>query len=107
MTSIPAYLALKALARGFRHPVSAREKTGLDSLRYYLNKVLRCFFRLSGVGQVRSINALIGNDAQATGEVREVTAWEALYNPVCSLSSPEAVLLSITRYARYTIRQGT
>ncbi len=66
-------LSVESIAPGISvHPVSAREKTGLDSLRYYLNRgATAAFLGSSGVGKSALINALIGNDAQATGEVRE------------------------------------
>ncbi|MDD5701095.1 MAG: ribosome small subunit-dependent GTPase A [Dehalococcoidales bacterium] len=52
------------------HAVSAREGTGLDSLRDYLTKGNTvAFLGSSGVGKSALINALLGKEKQETGEV--------------------------------------
>ncbi len=54
------------------HPVSAKERTGLDALRNYLLKGKTiAFLGSSGVGKSALINALLGVERQDTGEVRE------------------------------------
>ncbi|MDD4876670.1 MAG: ribosome small subunit-dependent GTPase A [Dehalococcoidales bacterium] len=54
------------------HPVSAKERTGLDALRNYLTKGnTTAFLGSSGVGKSAIINALLGIEKQETGEVRE------------------------------------
>lgn len=53
-------------------PVSAREKTGLDTLEAYLGKgKTAAFLGSSGVGKSALINALLGVEKQKAGEVRE------------------------------------
>ena len=53
------------------HPVSARDRTGLDSLSGYLSKgKTAAFLGSSGVGKSALINALLGVEKQATGAVR-------------------------------------
>jgi ribosome biogenesis GTPase / thiamine phosphate phosphatase len=54
------------------HPVSARERTGLEALRQYLTKgKTTAFLGSSGVGKSAIINSLLGVDRQETGAVRE------------------------------------
>jgi ribosome biogenesis GTPase len=54
------------------HAVSARERTGLDSLNTYLSEGRTvAFLGSSGVGKSALINALLGVEKQKTGEVRE------------------------------------
>jgi ribosome biogenesis GTPase / thiamine phosphate phosphatase len=54
------------------HPVSAREKTGLDALKGYLNRgKTAAFLGSSGVGKSALINALLGMEKQRTVNVRE------------------------------------
>ena len=54
------------------HPVSAKERIGLDALRNYLTKGnTAAFLGSSGVGKSALINALLGVEKQETGEVRE------------------------------------
>lgn len=54
------------------HPVSARERVGLDALKYYLVKGnTAAFLGSSGVGKSALINALLGVEKQETGEVRQ------------------------------------
>jgi ribosome biogenesis GTPase len=54
------------------HAVSARQKTGLDTLRSYLDRgQTAAFLGSSGVGKSALINALLGTEKQVTGEVRE------------------------------------
>jgi len=54
------------------HPVSAKEKTGLEALRKYLAKGYTvAFLGSSGVGKSALINALLGTEKQEVGEVRE------------------------------------
>ncbi len=54
------------------HPVSAKERIGLDALRRYLTKGHTvAFLGSSGVGKSALINALLGVEKQDTGEVRE------------------------------------
>jgi ribosome biogenesis GTPase len=54
------------------HPVSAKEKIGLESLRSYLTKGHTvAFLGSSGVGKSALINALLGIKKQEVGEVRE------------------------------------
>jgi len=64
---------VEAIAPGISiHPVSAKERIGLDELRNYLargNTV--AFLGSSGVGKSALINALLGVDKQKTGEVRD------------------------------------
>jgi ribosome biogenesis GTPase len=64
---------VKAIADGIPiHPVSAKERTGLDALRSYLAKGHTvAFLGSSGVGKSALINALLGVEKQDTGEVRE------------------------------------
>ena len=54
------------------HPVSAKERIGLDALRNYLTKGNTvAFLGSSGVGKSALINALLGEEKQETGEVRQ------------------------------------
>jgi len=54
------------------HPVSAKEKTGLEALRNYLFKGHTvAFLGSSGVGKSALINALLGIEKQEVGEARE------------------------------------
>jgi ribosome biogenesis GTPase len=54
------------------HPVSAKERLGLDALRNYLTKGNTvAFLGSSGVGKSALINALLGVEKQDTAEVRE------------------------------------
>ena len=54
------------------HPVSAKERSGLDALRNYLTKGHTvAFLGSSGVGKSALINALFGVEKQETREVRE------------------------------------
>jgi len=54
------------------HPVSARERIGLDALNNYLDRgKTAAFLGSSGVGKSALINALLGIEKQETGEVRE------------------------------------
>ncbi len=54
------------------HPVSAKERIGLDALRTYLTKgKTAAFLGSSGVGKSALINALLGAERQETGEVRQ------------------------------------
>ena len=54
------------------HPVSAKEKTGLEALRNYLTKGHTvAFLGSSGVGKSALINALLGIEKQEVGEVRD------------------------------------
>jgi ribosome biogenesis GTPase / thiamine phosphate phosphatase len=54
------------------HPVSARERIGLEALRHYLTKgKTAAFLGSSGVGKSALINSLLGVDRQETGVVRE------------------------------------
>jgi len=64
---------VEAIAMGIPiHPVSAKERIGLDELRNYLNKgKTAAFLGSSGVGKSAIINALLGAEKQETGEVRE------------------------------------
>jgi len=64
---------LEAIATGISiHPVSAKERIGLDALRNYLTKGKTvAFLGSSGVGKSALINALLGVERQDTGEVRE------------------------------------
>jgi ribosome biogenesis GTPase / thiamine phosphate phosphatase len=53
------------------HPVSAKERIGLEALRNYLPKGSTCaFLGSSGVGKSALINSLLGEEKQDTGEVR-------------------------------------
>jgi len=53
------------------HAVSATERMGIDDLRQYMAKGKTvAFLGLSGVGKSALINALAGEERQATGEVR-------------------------------------
>jgi len=53
------------------HPVSAKNKTGIEALRSYLTKgSTAAFLGSSGVGKSALINALLGTQRQQTGEVR-------------------------------------
>jgi len=53
------------------HPVSAKERIGLDALRSYLTTgSTAAFLGSSGAGKSALINALLGEDKQQTGEVR-------------------------------------
>jgi len=53
------------------HPVSAKERIGLDALKTYLTKEkTAAFLGSSGVGKSALINALLGVEKQETGEVR-------------------------------------
>ena len=64
---------VEAIAPGISiHPVSAKERIGLDELRNYLargNTV--AFLGSSGVGKSALINALLGVEKQKIGEVRD------------------------------------
>jgi len=64
---------VEAIAGGIHiHPVSARERTGLDALRGYLGRGKTvAFLGSSGVGKSAIINALLGEERQRTGDVRE------------------------------------
>ena len=64
---------IEAIATGISiHPVSAKERIGLDALRNYLTKGNTvAFLGSSGVGKSALINALLGVEKQDTGEVRE------------------------------------
>jgi ribosome biogenesis GTPase len=64
---------VEAIATGISiHPVSAKERLGLDALRNYLIKGnTAAFLGSSGVGKSALINALLGVEKQDTGEVRE------------------------------------
>jgi ribosome biogenesis GTPase / thiamine phosphate phosphatase len=54
------------------HPVSAKKRTGLEALRDYLTPgSTAAFLGSSGVGKSALINALLGVEKLATGEVRE------------------------------------
>jgi len=54
------------------HPTSAKENIGLDALQKYLIKgSTAAFLGSSGVGKSAIINALLGTERQATGDVRE------------------------------------
>jgi len=54
------------------HPVSAKKRTGIESLKPYLSRgKTTAFLGPSGVGKSALINALLGFDKQKTGEVRE------------------------------------
>jgi ribosome biogenesis GTPase / thiamine phosphate phosphatase len=54
------------------HPVSAKQRTGLDALRRYLTKgSTAAFLGSSGVGKSALINSLLGVEKQATGAIRE------------------------------------
>jgi len=54
------------------HPVSAKERIGLDVLRNYLTKGnTAAFLGSSGVGKSALINSLLGEEKQVIGEVRE------------------------------------
>ncbi|MFH1640256.1 MAG: ribosome small subunit-dependent GTPase A [Chloroflexota bacterium] len=63
----------EAIATGISiHPVSAKERIGLDALKNYLTKGKTvAFLGSSGVGKSALINALLGVEKQDTGEVRE------------------------------------
>jgi len=53
------------------HPVSAKERIGLDALKTYLTKgKTAAFLGSSGVGKSALINVLLGVEKQETGEVR-------------------------------------
>jgi ribosome biogenesis GTPase len=53
------------------HPVSAKNRTGIEALREYLEKgKTAAFLGSSGVGKSALINALLGMQRQQTGEVR-------------------------------------
>ena len=64
---------LESIALGVSvHLVSAKERSGLDELRRYLTAgKTAAFLGPSGVGKSSLINALLGIDRQAIGEVRE------------------------------------
>jgi len=64
--------SVESIAPGISiHPVSAKEQIGLDALRNYLTKGnTTAFLGSSGVGKSALINALLGIEKQATGEVR-------------------------------------
>ncbi len=54
------------------HPVSARQKIGLDALSNYLTKgKTSSFLGSSGVGKSSLINALLGEEKQEIGETRQ------------------------------------
>jgi ribosome biogenesis GTPase / thiamine phosphate phosphatase len=54
------------------HPVSARERVGLDALKNYLSRgSTAAFLGSSGVGKSALINSLLGEKKLQTGEVRE------------------------------------
>ncbi|MFC2044332.1 ribosome small subunit-dependent GTPase A [Chloroflexota bacterium] len=64
---------VKTIASGISiHPVSAKERIGLDVLRDYLTQGHTvAFLGSSGVGKSALINALLGIEKQEIGEVRE------------------------------------
>jgi ribosome biogenesis GTPase len=64
---------VKEIAPGVSiHPVSAKEKIGLEALRTYLTKGHTvAFLGSSGVGKSALINSLLGIEKQEVGEVRE------------------------------------
>jgi ribosome biogenesis GTPase len=64
---------LEAIAPGIPiHPVSAKQRIGLEILRSYVPEgQTAAFLGSSGVGKSALINALLGSDKQQTGEVRE------------------------------------
>jgi len=64
---------VEAIATGISiHPVSAKQRLGLDALRKYLTKGKTvAFLGSSGVGKSALINALLGVEKQDTAEVRE------------------------------------
>jgi ribosome biogenesis GTPase len=64
---------VEAIATGIPiHPVSAKERIGLDALRSYLTKGKTvAFLGSSGVGKSALINALLGVGKQEVGEVRD------------------------------------
>jgi ribosome biogenesis GTPase / thiamine phosphate phosphatase len=66
-------LRVEEIAPGISiHPVSAKERTGLDELRSYLTKGSTvAFLGSSGVGKSALINALLGKEKQETGEVSQ------------------------------------
>ncbi|MEN8614229.1 ribosome small subunit-dependent GTPase A [Dehalogenimonas sp. THU2] len=54
------------------HPVSARNRIGLDALKKYLSKgKTAAFLGSSGAGKSALINALLGQEKQETGDVRQ------------------------------------
>src|SRR4030065_1939809 len=65
--------SVEDIAQGISiHPVSAKERTGLDTLSNYLTEGHTvAFLGSSGVGKSALINALLGIERQDTGEVRE------------------------------------
>src|SRR4030043_486414 len=65
--------SVKDIAPGISvHPVSAKERIGLDALRDYLTKgKTAAFLGSSGVGKSALINSLLGIEKQGVGEVRE------------------------------------
>jgi ribosome biogenesis GTPase len=65
--------AVEEIAPGVSvHPVSARQRIGLEALRDYLAKgSTAAFLGSSGVGKSALINSLFGAEKQATGEVRQ------------------------------------
>ncbi len=62
-----------AVAEGLPiHPISALNKEGLDTIRNYLKKgITISLVGSSGAGKSTLINALLGEQKQATGEVRQ------------------------------------
>jgi ribosome biogenesis GTPase len=73
-TDIDIYTrSIETIAPGISvHPVSAKERIGLDALRNYLGRGnTAAFLGSSGVGKSALINSLLGAEKQQTGEVRE------------------------------------
>ncbi len=73
-TDIDIYThSIETIAPGISvHPVSAKERIGLDALKNYLNRgKTAAFLGSSGVGKSALINALLGIEKQQIGEVRE------------------------------------
>jgi ribosome biogenesis GTPase len=64
---------VRAVAEGLPiHPISALNKEGLDTIRNYLKTgITISLVGSSGAGKSTLINALLGEQKQATGEVRE------------------------------------
>ncbi|AKG53825.1 GTPase-like protein [Dehalogenimonas sp. WBC-2] len=64
--------AVQSIAPGVAiHPVSAKERLGLDILRSYLTEGrTAAFLGSSGAGKSALVNALLGSERQQTGEVR-------------------------------------
>ncbi len=71
---VDAYIGdVEAVAAGVpAHPISAKEGTGLEALKSYLGEGRTvAFLGSSGVGKSAIINALLGEERQQTGAVRE------------------------------------